>query len=264
MYKFCVHFAEINEVVDTVAFLLSDRSSMITGVELPVDGIGKEICLRLSKYKGTVIALSNNKENLDKLSKEYPQIQIIFVDLLDWDATRAAVKNVLPIDLLVNNAGVAILAPCLKAPPQHFDTVFGVNVKAMLNVSQVVGQNMIERKVAGRIVNLSSQASEAALEDHVVYCSSKAAVTMLTKCLALELGRHNIRVNCVQPTVVLTELGRKIWSKEDKVAEMKRKIPLGRFAEVEEVVDAIVYLLSDRSSMVTGIALPVDGGFLGT
>lgn len=129
----------------------------------------------------TVIGLSNNKQNLDSFEKEYPQIETICVDLLDWDATRSAVKSVLPIDLLVNNAGVALLAPCLKVTPRDFDLSFGVNVKAMLNVSQVVAEDMLGRKVPGSIVNLSSQASKAALKEHLAYCSSKAAVDMLTK-----------------------------------------------------------------------------------
>lgn len=144
-------------------------------------GIGKETALRLSKYKGKVFALSNNKENLAKLAKEHPEITTLCVDLLNWDATRAAVKSILPIDLLVNNAGVSINEHCLEATPEIFDLTFGTNVKAMLNVSQVVAKNMVERKVAGSIVNLSSQACRAALLDHVIYCASKGAVDMLTK-----------------------------------------------------------------------------------
>lgn len=125
--------------------------------------------------------MSNNKENLLRLTKEYPNIQTICVDLLNWNETRDAVKSILPIDLLVNNAGCAILSSCLSATEEQFDVQFDLNVKAVLNVSQIVGQNMIDRNVTGSIVNLSSQAAEAALIDHVVYCSSKAAVVALTK-----------------------------------------------------------------------------------
>ncbi|XP_014207981.1 L-xylulose reductase-like [Copidosoma floridanum] len=227
-------------------------------------GIGKEICLRLSKYKGTVIALSNNKENLDKLSKKYPEIQTIFVDLLDWDATRAAVKTILPIDLLVNNAGIGIFAPCLTASPEDFDLTFGVNVRAMLNVSQVVGQNLVERASPGSIVNLSSQTSRGAIHNSLIYCSSKAAVNMLTKTMALELGPKNIRVNCVLPTVCLTGLGKLFIDDEKRSNMMKNRIPLDRFVEPNEIVDAVIFLLSDRSSMITGVELPIDGGFLAT
>lgn len=110
-----------------------------------------------------------------------PKIQPICVDLRDWDATRKAVQNILPIDLLVNNAGVACLSPFLDATPEGFDLTFDVNVKAVLNVSQVVAKNMIERKSGGSIVNISSQAGQAALKDHAVYCASKGALDMLSK-----------------------------------------------------------------------------------
>ncbi|XP_017887597.1 L-xylulose reductase [Ceratina calcarata] len=225
-------------------------------------GIGKEMALRLSSYGGQVIALSRTKENLEKLRAEDPKIQTVCVDLCDWDATKKAVEQVLPIDLLVNNAAVACLNPFFDATPEDFDLTFTVNVKSMLNVSQVVAKNMIERKIAGSIVNLSSQASQAALKDHTVYCASKGAVDMLSKTMALELGPYNIRVNTVNPTVIMTEMGKLGWSKPEKAQTMLSKIPLGRFGEVSEVIDAVVYLLSDRSSMINGVNLPVDGGFL--
>ncbi|XP_076170907.1 L-xylulose reductase [Ptiloglossa arizonensis] len=225
-------------------------------------GIGKQLVLRLSKYKGQVIALSKTREELEKLRAEDPRIEIVCTDLLDWNSSRKAVQSVLPIDLLVNNAGVARLRSFLDATEEDFDLSFGVNVKPILNVSQVVAKNMIERKVGGSIVNVSSQASQAALKDHTVYCSSKGAVDAMSRTMALELGPHNIRVNTVNPTVIMTDMGRLGWSEPNKAQTMLSKIPLGRFGEVDEVVDAIVYLLSDRSSMINGASLPVDGGFL--
>ncbi|XP_029658696.1 L-xylulose reductase [Formica exsecta] len=225
-------------------------------------GIGRELVLRLSKYKGEVFALSKTKKNLDNLVTADPKIHPVCVDLRDWDATRKAIQNILPIDLLVNNAGVACLTPFLDATPEEFDLSFDVNVKAVLNVSQVVAKSMIERKSGGSIVNISSQAGQVALKDHTVYCATKGALDMLTKAMALELGPHNIRVNTVSPTVVMTEMGKLGWSDPQKAQDMTSKIPLGRFAELDEVVDPIVYLLSDRSSMIDGVCLLVDGGYV--
>lgn len=225
-------------------------------------GIGKSLALRLSQFKGEVIALSKTKENLDKLRALDSRIQTVCVDLRDWDATKKAVESILPIDLLINNAGVARLFPFIETTPEDFDLVFDVNVKSMVNVSQVVAKDLIKRKVGGSIVNISSQAGQAALQDHSIYCASKGAVDMLTKSMALELGPHNIRVNAVSPTVIMTEMGKLGWSNPQKAQGMLSKIPLGRFGEVDEVVDAVVYLLSDRSSMINGVCLPVDGGFL--
>ncbi|KAL6261422.1 hypothetical protein P5V15_006516 [Pogonomyrmex californicus] len=227
-------------------------------------GIGRDLVLRLAKYKGEVFALSKTKKNLDNLMEINSKIQPICVDLQDWNATRKAVQNILPIDLLVNNAGVACISPFLDATPEEFDLSFNVNVKAVLNVSQIIAKSMIERKSGGSIVNISSQAAQAALKDHAVYCASKGALDMLSKTMALELGPYNIRVNTVGPTVVMTEMGKLGWSDPQKAQNMLSKIPLGRFAEIDEVVDAIIYLLSDRSSMINGVYLPVDGGFLAT
>ncbi|XP_043284304.1 L-xylulose reductase [Venturia canescens] len=237
----------------------SNKRILVTGAN---KGIGRAIALRLSKYGGKVIGMGKTRETLDDLVKEDPTIETVCVDIADWDATRKAVKSVLPVDLLVNNAGVACLAPFLDITKDQFDLTFDVNVRAIFNVSQVIAADMIRRKVDGRIVNLSSQAAHAALKDHSAYCASKGAVDMITKTLALELGPHGIRVNSVNPTVVLTAMGRLGWSDPAKARTMLDKIPLGRFAEVEEVVDAVVYLLSDRSSMISGVHLPVDGGFL--
>jgi len=232
---------------------------LVTGAD---KGIGRVLALRLSKYNGIVVGLSRCKESLDKLTKEDPKIQTVVADLTDWEATRKAVKSVLPIDLLVNNAGVACLAPFLDITREQFDLTFDVNIRAIFNVTQVVAGDLIARKSEGTIVNISSQTSQAALLDHSAYSASKGAVDMLTRSLALELGKHNIRVNSVNPTVVLTAMGRLGWSDPAKARVMLDKIPLGRFAEVDEVVDAVVFLLSDRSSMINGASLPVDGGFL--
>ena len=144
-------------------------------------GIGRDLTLRLSKFKGAVIALSKTQKYLDTLKEEDPKIEILCVNLRDWDETKKMVESVLPIDLLINNAGVACLRPFLEATPEDFNLTFDVNVKAVMNVSQVIAKDLIKRKVGGSIVNLSSQASEAALKDHAVYCASKGALQMLTR-----------------------------------------------------------------------------------
>ena len=140
--------------------------------------------------------------------------------------------------------------------------MFTVNVKALINVTKTAIGDMVARKSSGAIVNISSQASQAALLNHTLYCATKGAIDAFTRATALEYGPHNIRINCVNPTVVMTELGRKIWSDPKMGEPMLAKIPLKRFAEIENVVDAVVFLLSDKAAMITGSCLPVDGGFL--
>ncbi|NWH55071.1 DER reductase, partial [Fregata magnificens] len=137
-----------------------------------------------------------------------------------------------------------------------------VNLGAVLHVSQIVARQMIAQGVPGAIVNVSSQASQRALRDHAVYCSTKSALDMLSKVMAMELGPHKIRVNTVNPTVVMTDMGRINWSDPQKSAAMINRIPLGKFAEVDDVVNSVLFLLSDKSAMTTGSSLMVDGGFL--
>ncbi|XP_073444232.1 L-xylulose reductase [Dendrobates tinctorius] len=227
-------------------------------------GIGRATVKALSAAGAEVIALSRSLADLESLASECPGVETMCVDLGDWSATEAALSNLRAVDLLVNNAGVALLQPFLEATPEAIDRSFDVNVRAAILVSQIVACQMIKRGMGGAIVNVSSQASQVALQNHSVYCATKGALDMLTKVMALELGPKKIRVNCVNPTVVMTDMGRANWSDPQKAAPMLNRIPLGRFAEVDEVVHSILFLLSEKSTMITGSCLPVDGGYLVT
>ncbi|XP_059047270.1 L-xylulose reductase-like [Achroia grisella] len=227
-------------------------------------GIGYGIALELWRQGATVVAMSNQEESLQKLHKEYPTIEVACVDLHDWAKTKDAVEALGVFDGLVNNAGVARTESFLECSPEYFDETISVNTKAVINISQIVAKKMIQNKIKGSIVNISSQASKAALKDHTSYCASKAAVDSITRVMALELGPFGIRTNTVNPTVIMTELGRKVWSEPNKKRAMLSKIPLGRFGEVSDVVNTVLFLLSDQASMISGAHLPVDGGFLAT
>ncbi|KAJ8728118.1 hypothetical protein PYW08_016503 [Mythimna loreyi] len=227
-------------------------------------GIGRGIAVELWRAGANIVALSRTRSHLESLQSEYPSIDIVDVDIADWEKTRTVVESLGHFDALVNNAAVAICEPFLDCSPSDFDKMFNVNVKATLNISQIVARKMVENKTPGTIVNISSQASKAALKDHAIYCASKAALDALTRSMALELGPYGIRVNTVNPTVIMTEMAKVGWSDPVRAKEMIAKIPLGRFGEVSEVVNAVVFLLSERSSMINGVELPIDGGFLAT
>ncbi|XP_046736952.1 L-xylulose reductase-like [Diprion similis] len=234
---------------------------LVTGAGL---GIGRAVALRLSKFGANVIAVSLPDKSFDTLSKEDPKIEIVKLDLADWNATKDALQSVTPVDHLVSNAGILITRAFLDVLAKDVDASFSVNFKAAINVSQIVAKDLIARGKAGSIVNVSSRLSRVAAHDQTAYCCTKAAVDQLTRVMALELGPHNIRVNAVNPGLVMTDCNRQAYSDPEKSAALKSKIPLGRFAEVDEVVDAIIYLLSDRSSMINGVTLPVDEGSLAT
>lgn len=227
-------------------------------------GIGRGIVIELWRAGANIVALSRTRAHLETLQSEYPSIDIVDVDIADWDKTREVVESLGHFDALVNNAAVATCEPFLECTPSDYDKMFNVNVKAVLNISQIVARKMVENKTHGAIVNISSQASKAALKDHTIYSASKAALDALTRAMALELGPHGIRVNAVNPTVIMTEMGKVGWSDPNRANEMLSKIPLNRFGEVSEVVNAVVFLLSEKSSMINGVELPIDGGFLAT
>nr|CAB3236534.1 L-xylulose reductase-like [Phallusia mammillata]CAB3236562.1 L-xylulose reductase-like [Phallusia mammillata] len=135
-----------------------------------------------------------------------------------------------------------------------------VNVKAPIIISQIVAEGMIKRKTGGSIVNVSSKLSLRGRQNRLLYSASKAALDSVTRTMSLELGPHNIRVNAVNPTVAKTDMSKAVWDNPVKTKMVTSVIPLGRFAEVSEVVSVILFLLSDFSSMVSGSCIPIDGG----
>ncbi|XP_035695458.1 L-xylulose reductase-like isoform X6 [Branchiostoma floridae] len=235
------------------------KKALVTGAG---KGIGRDTAKALVKCGAEVFALSRTQEDLDSLVQEYPGIHPVQCDLGDPEATKAVVESVGPIDLLVNNAGITILEPFLEVTLDAFEKVMNVNVRSVMQVSQIVAKGMVERGSGGSIVNVSSLASKCALKEHTSYCTSKGALDIMSKVMALELGPHKIRVNTVNPTVVMTDMGVKVWSDPVKAGPMLARIPLGKFVEVDDVVHAILYLLSDKAAMVNGASLPIDGGFL--
>ena len=184
-------------------------------------------------------------------------------DVTQAAAREAAVTTGLErfgaIDILVNNAGLGRLSPALEQTEQQWDETMNLNVRAAFFLAQRVGAEMLKRG-GGRIVNVASQAGVVALENHVAYCASKAAIISMTKVLALEWGPHHIQTNAISPTVVLTELGLKYWVGERGEA-MKLKIPSRRFAYPEEIAACALFLASDAAAMINGENLVIDGGY---
>ncbi|XP_067128102.1 L-xylulose reductase-like [Centruroides vittatus] len=223
-------------------------------------GIGRALAKKLVECGAQVVALSKTQANLDSLKAEVPSIHTVCVDLANWDETKKAVQGLGDIDLLVNNAAFGIINTFGTIGPEDFDKIFAVNVKAVINVSQIAAEGM-KKKRKGAIVNVSSQAGMVGMKDHALYGASKGALDQLTRIMALELGPYQIRVNSVNPTVVMTEMAKVGWSDPVKAADMKSKIPLGRFCDPEHVVNGIIYLLSDKADMINGAILPIDGGF---
>ncbi|XP_029782958.1 carbonyl reductase [NADPH] 2-like [Suricata suricatta] len=225
-------------------------------------GIGRDTVKALHALGARVVAVSRTDTDLDSLSKECPGIETVCVDLGDWDATQRALDNVGAVDLLVNNAAVALPQPFLEVTKEVFDRSFNVNLRSVVQISQIVARGMIHRGVPGSIVHVSSMVAHVTIPNLAVYSSTKSAMTALTRVMAAELGQYKIRVNSVNPTVVLTSMGQKVLMDPEIARKLKERHPLKKFAETEDVVNSILFLLSDRSASTSGSAILVDAGYL--
>lgn len=235
------------------------------GKRVLITGAGKGIgraSARLLRAEGAeIVALSRSAEDLAALEAEFG-CRTVAVDLGDAERTRAAAREALPVDLLVNCAGMVELEAVLETSVETFDRHMAVNCRAPLIISQEYAKARIAAGQGGAIVNVSSIASLIGFADHAAYCASKGALDGLTRVMANELGRKGIRVNGVHPVVTLTPMAVKAWSDPARSAPMLARIPMQRFVEPEEVAAVIAFLLSDEAAMVNGIDMPVDGGFL--
>ncbi len=167
------------------------------------------------------------------------------------------------IDILVNNAGInpRVIAPLLEQSEEDWDKVIDTNLKGEYLCSQAVGKRMVERK-RGNIINIASVSAFSCDEGWGPYCISKAGVAMLTRGLAKELARYNIRVNAIAPGWVKTNINEDFWSDPETYKQIAAKIPMGRWAESEDIANAALFLASDASSYMTGHTIVVDGGIL--
>jgi glycerol dehydrogenase len=241
-------------------FRLDGKVALVTGASR---GIGKAIAVMFAR-QGAKVAAFGLSDKIYALADELGGAVLpLQVDVANEEQIEEGVKKTLEhlgrIDILVNNAGIARLNKAEDHTNEDWDEVMNVNLRGPFLLSRAVGRIMIGQK-SGRIINISSQAGVAALEEHLAYCASKAALNHMTKVLALEWGKHNITVNAIAPTVVLTEMGKEVWGGE-KGEAMKKKIPLHRFATPEDIAAATLFLASDGANMITGETLLVDGGF---
>jgi L-xylulose reductase len=233
------------------------KSVLVTGAG---KGIGRSIVRLLAARGAEVVALSRTQADLDSLAEE-AGCRIVLADLSDAVETRKAALAAQPVDLLVNCAGFTILESVLDVTAESFDTLMAINTRAALIMSQEYARARIAAGREGAIVNVSSLSSTVGFADHAAYCASKGALDAMSRVMANELGRHGIRVNCVNPAVTLTDMARKAWSDPAKADPFLSRMPLGRFIEPEEVAEVVLFLLSDRAAMINGISMPIDAGF---
>jgi len=243
------------------AFDMTGKVVLVTG---GATGIGQAIATVFAE-RGARLALADLSPAVSETAARLPgkgHFSIVADISVAGEPARvvaAVVKELDGIDVLVNNAGVVLLESADKLTDEMWDRTIAVNLSAPFRMARAAFP-ALRKSGSGRIINIASQAAVIALEKHVAYCSSKAGVLGLTQVLAAEWAQYGISVSAISPTVVETELGRRAWAGEVGVA-MKKKIPVGRFAQPEEIAIAALYLASGASGMITGANLIVDGGY---
>ena len=227
------------------------KVALVTGASR---GIGASIALGLAAEGFNIAVTSRVGENLREICQQILQTnRLTFPVELD-------VRKPESIEDVVNNAGVIIPEAALDLSIEQWDEVLDTNLRGLFFCSQAVAQHMRQRGI-GKIVNISSAAGLRATDDRAHYGSSKAGLNFLTKNLAFEWAKFNITVNAVAPTFVRTDLSEQTLKDPKLRSYYLDKIPLGRFGTTLDVVNAVKFLVSPSSDFITGITLPIDGGF---
>ena len=239
--------------------------ALVTGASR---GIGASIALALAGENYDLAITSRDPDRLQEISEQIVNnnrsVYPIKLDVKETDVIPEIVNNIEtefgPIEVLVNNAGVNLPRAALDLSPIEWDEVLDTNLRGLFFCSQSVARYMRKRKV-GRIINISSAAGLRATDDRAHYGSSKAGLNFLTRNLAFEWAKYNITVNAIAPTFVKTELSEKTLSDPSLRSYYLGQIPLRRFGTMSDIVNAVKFLASPSSDFITGIVLPVDGGF---
>lgn len=236
---------------------LKDRVILVTGAS---GGIGAATVRMLIKEEAKVIASGRNEDKLATLALD-TGCDVLPFDLTSELSVKAALSDIEVFGVVNCGGWGGEIASPMQTDLEVFDKVINVNARGTILVTKYASQGMIKGGLGGSIVNVSSQASLVGLAGHISYASSKGAVDAMTRVSALELGKYNIRVNAINPTVVMTPMSEWYWGREDIGGPLLEAMPLNRWATEEDCAAPIIFLLSDSAAMISGVCLPVDGGF---
>jgi NAD(P)-dependent dehydrogenase (short-subunit alcohol dehydrogenase family) len=249
-------------------FDLSGKVALVTGGGR---GIGRAIALGLAQAGASLVVASRTQKEIDAVAGEIQRSGgkslAVVTDLTVNDQlenlVQAAVREFGRIDILVNNAARSFLRSLMDLREDGWDKVFNTNVKAAWLLSRLVARRMMEQK-SGRIINITTVGAEKAELGMAAYGCSKAALKMLTRCMAREWAQFGIQVNAVGPGLTKTDFSKPIWSNPEVARHVSAAIPMGRLAEPEEIVGSVLFLASDAARFITGHSIYVDGGALTT
>ena len=245
---------------------LKNKTALVTGAG---KGLGKACAIALAEAGAKVIILSRTKSDLVKVSKIIKKTkgssQLFVCDVTNLEDLKKVLRKISRLDILVNNAGNNRPEHFTKIKKENMEYLVELNMKAAFNVAQLCSKKMVQlknrKKVGGSIINMSSQMGKVGAPIRSVYNMTKFGLEGLTRGMALELGKYNIRVNSVCPTFVETPMVKAFFKDKKFKAQMIKNIPLGRVAQENDVSTAVAFLAADSSNSITGTSLMVDGGW---
>jgi len=245
---------------------LKNKVALVSGAG---KGLGRACALALAEAGANLIIISRTQKDLDQVArivkKFKSKCKTYVCDITNYNDLKNIINKQSRIDILINNAGTNIPEHFTKVKTKNMERLVKLNTIAAFNLAQLSSIKMIKtknrKKIGGAIVNMSSQMGHVGGRIRSVYNMNKFGIEGLTKGMAIDLAKYNIRVNSVAPTFVVTPMTKNFLKNKKFKRDTLNSIPLGRFAEMSEIASAVVFLASDAASMITGTSLLVDGGW---
>ncbi len=242
---------------------LKGKTALITGA---TKGLGRGTAQAIAEAGGNIIALGRNQNELDSLGKLIKKSRVKYLsfncDINNFNRIKIFISKLKNLDILVNNAGTNIPEPFLKVKKTSLETLLNVNTKAAFYVAQLCANQIIKlKRKQGSIINISSIFGLVAGQKRTVYSMTKFGIEGLTKGMALDLAKYNIRVNSVCPNIVLTPRTKKYFGDKKYNKYVRESTPINKVVTVSDVASAVTFLASEASSMITGSSVIIDGGW---
>lgn len=246
----------------TDMFRLDGKRALVTGAGR---GIGLAIAQALAGAGAHVTLCARTADEIETAATQIRAnaglADTLVADVTDVATFAGLIQGLPAFDVFVNNAGTNRPKPLMDVTPEDYDAVLGLNLRASIFAAQAVARAMVAAGQGGSIINMSSQMGHVGAADRTLYCASKWGLEGFTKAFAIEMGPHQIRVNTICPTFIETPMTRPFLANPEFMARVVSKIKLGRVGQVDDITGAAIYLASDASSLMTGSALMLDGGW---
>ena len=242
---------------------LKGKTALVTGA---TKGLGRGAAEAIAEAGGNIIAIGRNQSELNSLGKKIKKLKVQYTsfncDVTNYSKIKKFITNLKKLDILVNNAGTNIPENFLNVKKTSLETLLNVNTKAVFNIAQLCANQIIKlKRKQGSIINISSIFGLVAGQKRTVYSMTKFGVEGLTKGMALDLAKYNIRVNSVCPNIVLTPRTKKYFSDKKYNKYVKESTPINKVVTISDVATSITFLASEASSMITGTSVIIDGGW---